>query len=181
MKLSGTKIQNQALAKGVYTLTLFLGLIALYFATSIYRKTFIKIEFLIVVLFLAGLMTFFFIKKHYRTTYSLKGNIFPLIQGFVSGGFITCYLLLAINNYHTDQNTIEKIFDIQSKSSIKGYRYNSQRQPTIQIEYKDITKNLVFNSSQLKQIEKANKVKVKIQNGSFGFIVIRESQLMSKL
>jgi hypothetical protein len=89
MKLLGRQINNNDFWKGFYTTTLFLGMILMYFATIIHRKTFVNFGILLIIAVFVGLITFTFNKTHYRVTYNLKSNFFPLMQNIISWGFVS--------------------------------------------------------------------------------------------
>ena len=180
MKLLGKQIDENDFWKGFYTVTLFLGLILLYLEIFLYRMTFIKMGILIIIVLIVGLLTFFLIKSHYKSTYNLKGNIFPLFQSFLSWGFIASYLFLATNYYLADKDITEHELIIKSKSSLPGYKITSKRQPTVRFDYADLEKELVFYSSDSELVENAKSIKLQIRKGALGFDIIENYKLINE-
>ena len=180
MKLLGRQIDNNDFWKGFYNVTLFLGLILMYLEIFLYRKTFIKIDILLIIVVVVGSVTFVLIRKKYKSTYNLKGNFFPLMQSFLSWGFILSYLFLATNYYLADKDITEHQLIIKSKSSLSGYRITSKRQPTIRFDYADFEKELVFYSSNSELVENAKSIKLQLRKGALGFDIIENFQLINE-
>ena len=179
MKLLGRQIDND-FWKGFYTVTLFLGLILMYLEIFLYRMTFIQEGILLIIVVFVGLVAFALIKNHFKTTYNLKGNFFPLMQSFISWGFIASYLFLATNYYLADKEKIEQIIIIKSKSSLPGYKFSSKRQPTIRFDSGDFEKELVFYTSDSELVENARSLKILLKKGAFGFDIIEDYQLINE-
>ncbi|WP_167611076.1 hypothetical protein [Maribellus sediminis] len=172
MKQSIRHIDNNGFWKGFYTVTLFLGLTLLYLETLLYRKTLIDISILAIIVVVAGIVTFTLTKKHYKSTYNLRGNFLPFIQSILSMGFIVSYLFLAANYYLSDNDITEHKLTIKSKSSLPGYRITSKRQPTVKIDYADFEKELVFYTSDKELVENAKGIILEIRKGALGFDII---------
>jgi hypothetical protein len=177
MKLKILQIESKDFWKGLYTLTLFLGLILMFLEIFIYRKTFIDLGIIISLILFVGMIVFVFSKQHYKKTYNLKGNFFPLMQSIFSWGFIACYLFLALNFYFADKKIIEWVLPIKSKSSIPGYRPMSLRQPTIKFNYGKFEKELVFYYSETAVVDTSQKIKLQIRVGAFGYDIIDHYEL----
>jgi hypothetical protein len=180
MKLFGRQINDTDFWKGYYTLTLFLGLFLIYLEITIYRKTFISIGILLFIVLIIGLFSFILSKKHYKMTYNLNGNFFPLVQNLLSWGFISCYMILATNYYFADSYKTEYTFKIKSKNSLPGYRIASSRQPTVRFAYFNFEKELVFYSSDSELVDQATKIKVVIRKGALGFDILDDYKLANK-
>lgn len=181
MKLLGRQINISDFWKGYYTTTLFLGLILMYFVTIIQRKTIINFGILLIIALIVGLLTFTLNKAHYKMTYNLKSNFFPLMQNFISWGFVTCYLFVATNYYLADKDKKEYRFQIKSKSSMAADRKGDARLPTATIDYFDFDKELVFNSEDYGLLIKSDSVKIQIKKGALGFDIICDYKLMIEI
>lgn len=180
MMLLGRQIDNNGFWKGFYTVTLFMGLILMYLEVLLYRKTLIKIGILLIIVVVVGSVTFVLIRKKYKSTYNLKGNFFPLMQIFLSWGFILSYLFLATNYYLADKDITEHELIIKSKSSLPGYKITSKRQPTVRFDYADLEKELVFYSSNSELVENAKSIKLQLRKGALGFDIIEKYQLIDE-
>jgi hypothetical protein len=165
--------------KGFYMVSILIGLIFTYLAVAIFRNTFIHLGFLLIIILIVGLLAFILNKKHYKKTYNLKSNFFPLIQNFMSWGLISCYLFLATNFYFANKTITDHTFNIISKSSLPAYRSIETRLPTVRFKYNDYDKELVLYSSDSGIVGKAEKVTVQIRKGALGFDIIDKYLLVS--
>lgn len=71
--------KNEKLWKGLYAGTFFIGIVLLVFEIAIYRKTIMDIYIPISIILVVSLLTFYFNRNHYKKTYFLTGNFFPVI------------------------------------------------------------------------------------------------------
>lgn len=167
--------KNEKIWKGFYTVSLLIGLVLLVFEITIYRKTIIDIYIPISIMLAVGLLTFYFNRDHYKKTYSLKGNFFPVIQNLFSWGAISCYIFMATNYYSADKITTEYQFQIKEKSSIPGRKYHrNERQPLVRIDYFSFEKELVFRYADTEKVNKADSVRVTVRKGGLGFNILND-------
>lgn len=165
--------KKEKLWKVFYTLMFFLGLILIVFEISIYRKTIIDTYFPISIILVIGLFAFYFNKQHYKKTYSLKGNFYPIMQNFISWGFISCYIFMAINYYLAENVTTNYRFKIKEKSSMPDSKnHRSEREPLVRFDYFNFEKELVFHFSDTEKVNSADSVKVFVRKGGLGFDIL---------
>jgi len=161
--------------KGFYTLTLFTGIVLLVFEINIYRKTIIDFYIPSSIILVVGLLTFYFNRHHYKKTYLLTGDFFPLMQNLFSCGFISCYIFMATNYYSADKATTKYQFLIKEKSSMPGRKYHrNERQPLVRVDYFNFEKELVFRYSDTDKVNKADSVILSIRKGGLGFDILDE-------
>lgn len=161
--------------KGYYTLMFFLGLVLIIFEISIYRNTIIEVYIPISIILVIGLFAFYFNKQHYKKTYSLKGNFYPIMQNLISWGFISGYIFLATNYYFAENLTTNYKFKIKEKSSMPGSKYHrSESQPLVRFDYFNFEKELVFTFSDTEKVNSADSVKVFVRKGGLGFDILED-------
>lgn len=174
------KAKNLKTRKSVYAI--FIGLALMVWEIMLYRKTLIPLYVPVLVITVTGSLTYFLIKNHYKRTYQLDGEFMPVIQSFLSVGFISCFLFMAANYYLADdENVTKKEFRIVEKSEMSGSRrgFRSRRQqPLIKIHYKGREHNLVFGSGFRKQAKDSDRVELTLKPGLFGFEVIEKQTLI---
>ena len=159
--------------KVFYNLMFFVGLILLLFEILIYRKTIIDAYILISIILVVGFLAFYFNKQHYKKTYSLDGNFYPILHNFFSWGFISGYIFLATNYYLAENISTNYKFKIKEKSSMPGSKYHrSEREPLVRFDYFDFEKELVFHFSDTEKVNSADSVKVSIKKGGLGFDIL---------
>lgn len=169
------KIKKEKKSRIFYNTIFFLGLILIIFEISLYRKTIINIYIPISIILLTGLTAFIINRQHYKKTYSLNGNFYPLIQNVCSWGFIFCYIFMATNYYFSEEKTTTYIFPIKEKSSMPGSKYNrSKRQPLVRIDYFYFEKELVSRYVESDKVNKAESVILTIKKGLLGFDIIEK-------
>ena len=174
------KSKDQDFWKSFYFLTGIIGLLTLFMIINIYRLTIINIFIPLSLVLSVGLITFFFNRKRYKETYSIKIDIFPFLQNTISWGGIICYLFLAINYYLANNNLKEYKFKIKNKSSMSGSNRNiNQRQPLVRFDYYNLEKVLVFSYSNTERVNKADSVIIKVQKGFFGFDILESYDVNS--
>ena len=167
--------ENEKFGKGFYKITTFLGLILLAFEITIYRKTIIYTYIPISIILIAGFITFYFNRQHYKKSNRLLGNFFPIMQNIISWGFITCYIFMATNYYLADKATTEYKFKIKEKNSMSGLKgHRNERQPLVTIDYFNFEKDLVFRFVDTDKVNKADSVKVSVRKGGLGFDILNE-------
>lgn len=166
-------MKNERFWKRFYTVMFLLGLVLLLFEISIYRKTIIHIYIPISIILVVGFLTFYFNRPHYKKTYNLTGNFFPIMQNLISWGFISSYLFMATNYYLADTKTTQYRFIIKEKSSIPGRKHHrDERKPLVTIDYFKFEKNLVFPHADTDRVAKAKSVIVTVRKGSLGFDIL---------
>jgi hypothetical protein len=159
--------------KVFYTLMFFLGLILIVFEISIYRKTIIDTYIPISIILVVGLFAFYFNKQHYKKTYSLKSNFYPIMQNLISWGFISSYIFLATNYYLAENVITNYKFKIKGKSSMPGSKHHrSEREPLVRFDYFDFEKELVFHFSDTEKVNYADSVKVSVKKGGLAFDIL---------
>ena len=150
------------------------GLVLLVLEIGIYQHTIIpfKIPFLVTLVF--TVVTFFLIQKDYRQTYQVRSLFFPFAQSFVSIGFISCYLFMAINYFFPDKSTTRnKSVTIINKHILSG-RGNT---PAMEVDYDGTEKQLVFSNKERSDWSKATEVELIVKDGFFGFAIIERITL----
>lgn len=168
-------VENEKFWKGFYAVTGFLGLILIFFEIFIYRKTIIDVYIPISIILIIGLFTFSFNRKHYKRTYLLTGNFFPLMQNLISWGFVSCYIFMATNFYLADKTITEYKFKIKEKSSMPGSKgHRNERKPLVRIDYFNFEKELVFRSTDAEKVDKADSVSLKVKKGGLGFDILED-------
>jgi hypothetical protein len=161
--------------KGFYEVTGFLGIVLIFFEIYIYRQTIIHTYIPISIILVVGFVTFYFNRQHYKRTYFLKGNFFPIMQNLISWGFISCYIFMAANYYFADKNTTEYKFEIKEKSSMSGSKgHRNERKPLVRIDYFNFEKELVFHFVDTDKVNKADSVIVTIRKGGLGFDILND-------
>lgn len=171
---------KEKLWKVFYTLTLFLGLILMLFEVLIYRKTIIETYIPISIILVVGFLAFYFNKQHYRKTYSIEGNFYPIMQNLISWGFISCYIFMATNYYLAENGTTNYRFKIKEKSSMPGpKRHRSEREPLVRIDYFGFEKELVFDFSDTEKVNSADSVKVSVKKGGLGFDILESYEVFN--
>ena len=166
-------VKNEKFWKGFYAVTGFLGLVLIVFEIFIYRQTIINTYIPISIIIVVGFLTFHFTKKHYKRTYSLIGNFFPIMQNLISWGFISCYIFMAVNYYLADKKITEYKFEIKEKSSMPGFKgHRNERKPLVRIDYSNIEKELVFRYADTEKVNKADRVTVMVRKGGLGFDIL---------
>ena len=171
---------NEKIWKGFYTVSFLVGLVLLVFEITIYRKTIIDIYIPISIILVVGLLTFYLNRDHYKKTYALKGNFFPVIQNLFSWGAISCYIVMATNYYSADKITTEYQFQIKEKSSMPGRKYHrNERQPLVRIDYFGFEKELVFRYADTEKVNKADSIRVTVRKGRLGFDILKDYEVIN--
>lgn len=168
-------IKNEKFWKGFYAMTGFLGLVLIVFEISIYRRTIINTYIPIAIILVIGFLTFNFNRQHYKKTYFLTGNFFPIMQNLISWGFISCYVFMATNYYFAEKATTEYSFIIKEKSSMPGSKHHrNERKPLVTIDYFNFEKELVFRFPDTDSVNKADSVFVIVRKGGLGFDILED-------
>ena len=166
-------VENEKLWKRFYEATGFLGIVLIVFEITIYRKTIIYTYIPISIILLVGLITFYFNRQHYKKTYLLTGNFFPIMQHIVSWGFIASYIFMATNYFFAHKQISEYTFEIKEKNSMSGSKgHRSERQPLVGVDYFNFEKDLVFRFVDTDKVNKADSVIVKVRKGGLGFDIL---------
>jgi len=166
-------MENEKIWKGIYTVTGFLGLVLILFEIFIYRQTIIDTYIPISIIIVVGFLSFFFNRQHYKRTYLLTGNFFPLMQNLISWGFISSYIFMATNYYLADKTKTEYRFEIKEKSSMSGSKgHRKERKPLVTIDYFKFEKELVFRYADTDKVNKADSVMVTVRKGGLGFDIL---------
>lgn len=140
---------------------------------GIYRKTIIPFKIPLLVALIGSTVGFLIIQRDYRRAYQKNNLLFPIIQSFISFGFIACYLFMTLNYYLADNATQTKSVTILARHTIG----TGNGQPAIEIEYEGIKKQLVFYNGQQKQLDTSKQVILTVKKGLFGFIIFSDIQL----
>jgi len=173
-------MEKETFWKGFYVVTGFLGLILMGFEISIFRQTIINPYIPISIIIVVGFLTFFFNKQHYKKAYRLSGNFFPLMQSLISWGFISCFMFMATNYYLADKETTQYKFVIKEKSSLSGYRGNSEKSiPLVRIDYFLLEKELLFLHTDTDNVNKADSVIVTVRKGGLGFDILADYDVIN--
>ncbi|HEY0031550.1 MAG TPA: hypothetical protein VGC65_12370 [Bacteroidia bacterium] len=166
-------MENKKFWKIFYALTGFLGSVLMFFGIFIYRQTIIDTYIPISIIIAVCFFTFYFNRKHYKKTYLLTGNFFPIMQNLISWGFISCYIFMATNYYLADKTTTEYRFLIKEKSWMSGSKHHrGERKPLVTIDYFKFEKELVFRYADTDEVNKADSVIVKVRKGGLGFDIL---------
>jgi hypothetical protein len=166
-------VENEKFWKGFYAVTGFLGLVLMVFEIFIYRQNIINTYIPISIILVVGFLTFYFNRQHYKRTYLLTGNFFPIMQNLISWGFISCYIFMATNYYLADNTITEYKFIIKEKSSMTGSKgHRSERNPLVRIDYFNFEKELVFRYADTEKVNKADSAKVMVRKGGLGFDIL---------
>ncbi len=166
-------VKNERFWKAFYAVTGFCGLVLMVFEIFIYRKTIIETYIPISIILIVGFSTFYFNKQHYKKTYILTGNFFPIMQNLISWGFVSCYIFMATNYYLADKTTTEYRFLIKEKSSMIGSKHHrDERKPLVTIDYFKFEKELVFRYADTDKVDKADSVMVTVRKGGLGFDIL---------
>lgn len=169
------KIKKEKKSRIFYSTIFFLGLILIIFEISLYRKTIINIYIPISIILVAGLTGFIINKEHYKKTYALTSNFYPLIQNLCSWGFISYYLFMSINYYFSEEKTTTYKFPIKEKSSLPGPKYNrDKREPLVRIDYFDFEKELIFRHFESDKVNRADSVIISVKKGKLGYDILDE-------
>lgn len=173
INIQSEKQKKEKFWKVFYNLIFFLGIILMLFEILIYRKTFIDAYLLISIILAVSILAFYFNNQHYKKTYSIKGNFYPIIHNLFSYGFISSYVFLATNYYLAEKKTTNYKFKIKEKSSMPDSKYSrSERQPLVIFDYFGFEKELVFHFSDTEKVNSADIVKVSIKKGALGFDIL---------
>lgn len=164
---------NDKNTKTFYFITAIIGMTVMIHGISLYQRSIIPFKMITFLTLMVTLVTFLFVKKPYQRVYHSGGLFFAFIQSFISFGFIACYLFISLNFYFQNSEVEQLNFEIVKKYKI-GTRY---WQAAIDINYKDKIKQLVFYSSQKKQIDTSNYVQLTITQGLFGYDVLKKIEL----
>jgi hypothetical protein len=168
-------VKNEKFWKGFYATTALFGAILMDFEIFIYRKTIIDTYIPISIILFIGLLTFYFNRQHYKRTYILSGNFFPIMQNIISWGFISCYIFMTSNYYLADKLTTEYKFEIKEKTSMSGSKgHSDERKPLVRIDYFEFEKELIFSYSDTEKVSNADSVKVTVRKGAFGFEILED-------
>ncbi len=172
-------VKSEKFWKGFYATTGILGLVLMIFQISIYRQTIIKTYIPISIILIVGFVSFYFNRQHYKKTYLLTGNFFPIMQNLISWGFISCYFFMATNYYLADEAITEYKFEIKEKSSMPGPKgHRDETKPLVTINYFNFRKELVFLYSEAGKVDKADSVIVLVKKGGLGFDVLDTYDVM---
>jgi hypothetical protein len=119
--------------------------------------------------------------RKYGATYNLDGRQNLFFCGgwnIISWGFIACSAFFLSNYYLRADGVTRKEFEIASRSSLPGNKSDrSKRQPTFYIQYKGLEKELVFDHKFYKWKDDYKTVILELQDGHWGFEVIRSKAL----
>jgi len=169
------QISKEFIWKCFYTISFFLGLIAMVFEIFIYRKTVISEYLLMLIIFGIGIISFILIKDHYNKIYLTSKIFYPLCQSFVSWGFLACFIFMASNYYLAGSETKDYKFKIIKKESMPGGKgHRSERQPLVSFNYFDFEKELVFKYDDTKAVNDADSVLVRVKKGALGYDILDE-------
>lgn len=160
--------------KSFYFIIAIIGLLLMMMEIGIYQKTIIPFKIPFLVIMMVAIISFFIVQRDYRQTYQVKNIFFPFAQSFISFGFIACYLFMSANYYLANSDSVTIVTPILRKNTIGT---GSHRQPTIEIEYDGIEKQLVFYVQQQKQVDTSQQVLLTVKKGFFGFEIFSEIQL----
>jgi hypothetical protein len=159
--------------KRFYGISFFAGVVLMVFEVWIYRRTIIHIGIPISIIVGLGIVSFLFIKGHYRRIFKVKGVFFPLMQSMLSFGFIACYLFMAGNFYWANDGLRTYEFKIAEKSSMPGRKGKiNERTPLVRFDYFGMKKELVFGSNSAEKVHNSSYVTLTMKKGAFGFDVI---------
>jgi hypothetical protein len=160
-------------AQVFYCVMLLLGVILGVWEVYIYGFTVINVVIPVSIVLTVGITAFLFNKGHYRKIFNMHGIFFPLLQNIGSWGFISCYLVMAVNYYGADVDARNVKLPIKSKSwrvPLKGSR--NKRSPYVIVNHMGIDKELVFAYADTKRVNAAKIVTLNIRQGLLGFDII---------
>lgn len=161
-----------------YLITFFIGIVLMIFEINIYHNTIIHAYIPGSVVVITGLATFYFNRGHYKRTYSVKSNFFPLMQNFISWRFISCFIFMAINYYAASKPEAEYQFEIKDKYSLRGpKRHRHERRPVVVINYFNIEKKMFFHFNDTETVDNADSLILHVKKGGLGFDVIESYEL----
>jgi hypothetical protein len=172
-KRQSETVKNEKFWKGFYGAIGFLGLVLMVFEIFIYRKTIIDTYIPISIILFVGFLTFYFNRHHYKETYMLTGNFFPIMQNLISWGFISSYIFMATNYYLAEKKTTQYRFIIKEKSLLPGRKHHrNERVPMVTIDYLNFEKELVFPPTDTDKVDKAKSVIVTVRKGGLGYEIL---------
>ena len=138
----------------------------------IFRKTFISIVIPLSILFIGGLIAFILLRNRIHYYINSKHTIFlQAIHGIVLFGGILMFSFMGANYYITIQK--EKVFDLKVEKT--GHLARGRRgcgNPYVIVNYNNTRKQLVFPCNT--KIENCTNVKVALNEGLFGYVVIKK-------
>lgn len=158
-----------------------LGLFLMAWQVTIFRNTIIDVSILIGIIFVVGVLTFWFDFKNYGKTYNKEGielYFYSGMQYLLSYGFIVCSIFMLMNYYFAEKAAEKEIFEIVERSSLPGRKYHrDERQPTFQINYYGKLKELVFSHEYYEKMDFYTNVELEVRKGYFGFNILENKKL----
>ena len=158
-------------------ITVILGVILIFFWTSLYEKTFIDIKIILSILIFSSLFASFFLFKTYITicgysrfikrnmTYNLLIRISVFILIALPIGNLSVFIFLYKNQHNADEKTQIIIVEPQNiyESDRKGHKYVGY-----EMSFDGITKNFSDFNRPIEEIQNS-KIKFEIRKGFFGY------------
>lgn len=157
------------------------GLILMILEIKIFRITIIDFKIPLLIALIIGIFTTPLALKDFQKLFNYKNKFtlyfWTFIQSTVSWGFIFCSIFMFIN-YYASSDLKTKSYNIVDRSSLSGRSHHrEERKPTFKINYNGKIKELVYSHKYYEDINKYQKVELKIKEGFFGFDVLIEQKL----
>ncbi len=143
---------------------------------SIFRKTFISLFIPLTFFLIGGPILFFGLRK--KIKYYIETDYGVLLQAFhgtILFGSTLMFIFMFLNFYFPSDNTAQ--FDMKV---IKTGNLASRRgcgNPFATVDYHGFEKQLVFPCNT--KLENAERIKVKLQEGLFGFKIVKDVKLIN--
>ena len=164
-----------------YLVVFFTGLILTIWEISIFRKTVVPINLLLLLVIGIGSLATFFDCKNYKNTYDLEGwklYFFAFMQNTLSWGLIVCSILILSNYYFSTSEITERSCKIIERSSMPGSKGNrNKRKPLVLIDYEGEMKELVFSHRHYEELNDYKYVNINTKKGFVLWDIIVHQEL----
>ncbi|PHN07121.1 hypothetical protein [Flavilitoribacter nigricans] len=171
---------RKSLRRNLQSLLTVLGILVTgsmaYLTVILYRRTFIAVQDLILMMLGIGLVATFFIlrSKYFRKT----DLLLSFLVATVGIGSLFTGLFLAANTYLGDPPARSQSRNIIRKDSRRGPKgRRNETHPTVYIRYNGLEKELVYPHDSTEAVEQAVRVELVVKTGLLGYEFITGKRL----
>lgn len=165
----------------IYKLIGLLGFVFIIGTVVLFNTTIIDLGIILLIIFVFGLLGFYFDKGRYLFTYKLSGKFGQLRSVFFylfSIGSFASFLVLSLNYYIPSGHSEIKEYTITGRHSTTGRKYHrSEREPVFVIVFEGEKKEFHYPHRYLKDMNTYKTISVETEAGLFGFRYIKGNTL----
>lgn len=155
----------------------FVSLGAIIWEISLFRKTFINLSIPLTLFIGGGLILFLLFKNRIRYyVENSYGFFLQAFHGVILFGGLLMFLFMALN-FYIPTGKIELVdFKVIKTGTLSKGRHGGGN-PYAVVDYHGFEKQLIFSSSS--NLDNAERIKVHLQKGLFGFLIVKDKKLVN--